>query len=198
MPLELGLHLDINQLLRDCFVEPGQMTQLKDCHWLDADGDVKANARIAADMTIGATVTNAARYGAMRIVADWINQTIQLVARPRHFGGRQCYFVCPRQGQYVSVLWSPPGQRYFAGRRSWGNRVAYLSQYYGPGARAHYMANKLCDRIGGPGASLEWDVPPKPKGMRWRTYERLFKRCANYCDKAGVLPQEYRLDGDVV
>jgi hypothetical protein len=198
MPLELGLQLNINELLRDGFIEPDQMTELKDCHWLDDDGDVKANAQIAANMTKGSTLARAARYGAMRIVADWIEQTIQLVACPRHFGGRQWYFVCPRQVRYVSVLWAPPGQRFFAGRKSWGNRVAYLSQYYGPGARAHYMAIKLCDRIGGPGASVEWDVPPKPKGMRWRTYERLSNRCEKYCDKATVLPREYRLAGDVV
>ena len=194
MPLELGVDLDINQLLRDGFIEPGQMTQLKDIHWLDDDGDVKANAQIAADMTKGSTVANAARYGTMRIVADWIDQTIQLVAFPRHFGGQQWYFVCPRANRYVSVLWSLPGQRFFAGRKSWGNRVAYLSQYYGPGARAYYMAVKLCDRIGGPG----WDVPPKPKGMRWRTYERLSNRCEKYYDQAAVLPREYRLAGDVV
>jgi hypothetical protein len=87
MPLELGLNLDINELLRNGFIEPGQMTELKDCHWLNDDGDVKANARIAADMTKGSTLANAARYGAMRIVADWINQTIELAACPRHFGG---------------------------------------------------------------------------------------------------------------
>ena len=197
MPLELGLDLNINQMLREGFIEPGQMTELKDCHWLDDDGDINANARIAADMTKGPTVANAARYGTMHIVADWIYPTIQLVARPRHFGGWQWYFVCPREGRHVSVLWSPPGQRFFAGRKSWGN-VAYLSQYHGPGARAHYMAVKLCNRIGGPGAAEEWEVPPKPKWMRWRTYERLSKRCEKYWDQAGKLPREYLLASDVV
>jgi len=190
MPLELGLDLDINQLLSDGFIQPGQTTRLKDCYWLDADGDVKANAQIAAEMTTA--------FGTMRITAVWIKQIVRLVACPRHFGGRQWYFVCPRQGQHVSVLWSPPGHRFFAGRKSWGNGVAYLSQYYGPGSRAHYMAIKLCDHIGGPGASEEWDVPPKPKWMRWRTYERLSERCEIYRQRAALLPREYRLYGDVV
>jgi hypothetical protein len=198
MPLELGLQLNINQLLRDGFIEPGQITPFKDCHWLDDDGDLKANARICTDMTKGSTVANSACYGTMHIVADWIHQIIELVPCPRHFGGRQWYFVCPRQGRCVSVLWSPPSARFFAGRKSWGDRVAYLSQYYGPGSRAHYMARKLCECIGGPGASDEWDVPPKPKGMRWRTYERLSNRCEKYYDQAAVLPREYRLAGDVV
>lgn len=198
VPLELGLQLNINELLRTGFIEPNQTTQLKDFYWLDDDGEVRANARIAADMTKGATAISAACYGTMRIVADWINQTIQLVACPRHFGGRQWYFVCPRQGRHVSVLWSPPRQRFFAGRKAWGNDFAYRSQYYAAGMRARYMAIKLCERIGGPGASVEWVVPPKPKGMRWRTYERLAKRCQEYSDKGTWMPTKYLLSGDVV
>ena len=198
MPLELGLRLDINQLLRDGLLESGQITQLKDCHWFDADGEMIASARISADMTIGLREIYPADFSTMRIAADWIDQTIHLVARARHFRGQQWYAVCPRYGCDVSVLWSPPGQRFFAGRKSWGKHFAYLSQYYGPGSRAHYMARKLCDRIGGPGASGQWDVAPKPKGMRWRTYESLSSRCEEYWSKATVLPREHRLYGDVV
>jgi len=115
MPLELGLDLNINQLLRDGFIKPGQITPFKDCHWLDADGDTKANARITADMTKGSTVANAARYGTMHIVADWIHQIIELVACPRHFGGWQWYFVCPRESRRVSVLWSLPARDFSPG-----------------------------------------------------------------------------------
>ena len=198
IPLELGLSLNINQLLRGGFIESGRITQLRNYHWLDADRAVKASAQIAADMTKGSMVAYQDGYGEIRIVAEWIDQEVQLVARLRHFGGRQWYFVCPRQGQLVSVLWSPPGERFFAGRKSWGSNVAYLSQYYGHGARAHYNRIKLCDRIGAPGASEKWEVPPKPKWMRWRTYNRLADRYKKYCDKAETLPKEYRLDGDVV
>ena len=198
MPLELGLRLDINQLLRGGLIEPGQISPLKEYQWFDDDGELIASARIAADMTKGSMVAYPADYGEMRIVANWIDETIRLVARTRHFGGHQWYFVCPRENRYVSVLWSPPGKRFFAGRKSWGKHYAYLSQYYGPGSRAHHTARKLCDRIGGPGTSDQWDVPPKPKWMRWRTYERLSNRCENYYDKATVLPREYRLYDEVV
>ena len=193
MPLELGLDLCINQLLREGFLIPGEKSAPQSCHWLDLDGDVTANAVIAADMTIGKPV----RYGEMRILADWIDQTIQMTARRRHFGGQQWYFMCPCESRYVSVLWSPPGQKFFAGRKSWPN-VAYLSQFYTAGGRAHRMANKLCDRIGGPGASEEWDVPPKPKWMRWRTYERLSERCEAYRKRADILSREYQYVGGVV
>ena len=195
-PLELGLQLNINRLISDGFIQPGKKTQLSDFSWLDDEGDERATAKIAASITNPSAAD--ARYGTMRIAGDWINQTIRLVGCPRHFGGLQWYFVCPVQNRCVSVLWSLPGKRFFAGRKSLGKQVAYLSQYHPPEARAHYSADKLCDRIGGPGASDKWDVPPKPKGMRWRTYERLSNRIEKYRSKAGVLPRMFLLDGDVV
>ena len=195
MPLELGLSLNVNELLREGFIEPGQSSPPKDCHWLDDDGEVRATAVISASTTIRPSATG---YGEMHVVANWIDQTIRLAAQPRHFGGRQWYFVCPRANQRVSVLWSPPGKRFFAGRKSWGSDVAYLSQYYAAGPRAHYMANKLCDRIGGPGASELWEVPPKPMWMRWRTYERLVESCERYRDSATTLPIKYRLARGVI
>lgn len=162
---------------------------------LDEEGDERATARIEADLANPSA--DDARYGTMRIHANWINQTIRLVGCPRYFGGRQWYFVCPVQNRCVSVLWSLPGGRFFVGRKSLGKQVAYVSQYHSPGARAHYMKDKLCDRIAGPEAD-EWDVPPKPKWMRWRTYERLSKRFEKYGNEAGMLPRAFQLFGDVV
>jgi hypothetical protein len=144
VPLELGLQLNINRLISDGFVQPGRVTQLSDFYWLDDEGDVRATAQIEANLTI--TSADNARYGTMRIQANWINQPIHLVGRPRHFGGLQWYFVCPVQNRCVSVLWSLPGRRFFAGRKSLGKQVAYLSQYHPPGARACYSADKLFDR----------------------------------------------------
>ena len=195
VPLELGLQLNINQLIGDGLVQAGEVTQLSDFYWLDDEGDERASARIEADLTKPSA--DDARYGTMRIQANWINQTIRLIGCPRHFGGRQWYFVCPVQNRCVSVLWSLPGRKFFAGRKSLGKQVAYMSQYHSPGARAHYSADKLLDRIWGPVAD-EWDVLPKPKGMRWRTYERLSKRLEEYGREAGVLPRMFLLDGDVV
>jgi len=190
------LQLNINRLIRDGFIHPGKVTQLSDFYWLDDEGDARASARIEADLTNPSA--DDARYGTMRIYANWIDQTIQLVGCPRHFGGVQWYFVCPAQNRYVSVLWSLPRRRFFVGRKSLGKQVAYLSQYHSPGARAHYSADKLFNRIWGPDALDEWDVLPKPRWMRWKTYERLSKRFEKYGSEAGVLPRIFSLDGDVV
>jgi hypothetical protein len=78
------------------------VTQLSDFYWLDDEGDERASARIEADLT-NPSADNA-RYGTMRIHANWTNQTIQLVGCPRHFGGLQWYFVCSAQNRCVSVL----------------------------------------------------------------------------------------------
>ena len=196
IPLELGLQLNINRLISDGLIQPGKVTQPSDFHWLDDEGDERATARIEGDLTNPSA--DDARHGTMRIHANWINQTIRLVGCSRHFGGVQWYFVCPAQGRFVSVLCSLPGQRFFVSRKSLGKQVAYLSQYHSPGARAHYSADKLCNRIGGAGASDEWDVPPKPKWMRWRTYERLSNRIEKHRSEAGVLPRLFLPDGDVV
>ncbi|WFU55714.1 hypothetical protein QA639_40305 [Bradyrhizobium pachyrhizi] len=192
-PLELGLQLNINCLIRRDFIQPGKSTQPSRFQWLDDDGDERAAARLDADLTSPSGDT--ARCGTMRIQADWINQTVQIVGRPRHFGGVQWYFVCPAQGRHVSVLWSMPRKRYFVGRKALGNQIAYLSQYHSPEARAHYSAEKLIKRTWGPDAL---DELPKPKWMRWRTYERLSNKLQKFKSEAGVLPRLFLLDGDVV
>lgn len=191
MPLELGLELNINALIRGGLIEPGATTQLQQFRWFDGDGEPMAEASISAAMT-------PSEIGEFRIVADWINQTVRLVASPRPFGGVQWYFQCPTTARRASVLWSPPRKRYFASRQAWGKRVAYLSQFVGPASRAAYMAEKLCTRIGGPGLSDDWIVPPKPKGMHLATYQRLAARCENYNARATSLPRRYCLEGPVV
>jgi hypothetical protein len=51
--------------------------------------------------------------GWFRIQVGALDQWIVLVAQPRHFGGRQWYFLCPVTSRLVSVLWKPPGASRF-------------------------------------------------------------------------------------
>jgi hypothetical protein len=55
--------------------------------------------------------------GWFRIQLGQLDQRINLVAQPRHFGGRQWYFICPSMNRRVSVLWKPPGAPEFACRQ---------------------------------------------------------------------------------
>ena len=109
-----------------------------------------------------------------RQIGDEFDQRIILVARPRHLGGRQWYFTCPYENRRVSVLWMPAGAHSFACRQRWGRAVAYNSQCSDRIARAHRgqvrIKSALCS-IGGFDPE-EWEFPPKPKWMRWKTYKR--------------------------
>lgn len=111
-------------------------------------------------------------------------QRITLVARPRHFGGRQWFFVCPYLNRRAMVLWMPPGARDFSCRQRWQGRVAYASQFASPDDRAHggkdKIKRRLCE-IGGFDPE-EWELPPKPKWMRWRTYNRAVEKFDGYED----------------
>ncbi len=112
--------------------------------------------------------------GWLTIRLGGVEQSISLVARSRHFGGRQWYFVCPVTDKLASVLWRPNGASRFASREAWGRRVAYRSQFLDQNSRAHRAQAKIKWRLCEPDGldPKEWDFPPKPKWMRFRTYER--------------------------
>jgi hypothetical protein len=120
--------------------------------------------------------------GWFRIQIGKLDQRIILIARPRHFGGRQWYFICPYMNRRVSVLWMPNGAQRFACRQRWGRSVAYNSQCSDRIARAHggkaRIKSRLCS-IGGFDPD-EWDFPPRPKWMRWSTYRRAEQQFDRY------------------
>jgi hypothetical protein len=133
-----------------------------------------ASGIITADMSCP-------QEGWLRLEGD-LNERFTLVARPRHFGGRQWYFMCPSMKRPVSVLWRPPGARRFRSRQAWGRQVAYHSQFNDWTNRAHLGQARIKARLIGDLDPDEWDLPPKPKWMRWRTYNRHAKRYDAYED----------------
>jgi hypothetical protein len=175
--LEYGLKLDINRAFRDGLLTPGSKTQTR-IYWQGCEWIITAN------------LTGTER-GYTRIQIGELDGWVELAARPRHFGGRQWFFVCPHLNQRCSVLWMPPGARSFGCRQAWGPQVAYVSQCVGRDDRAHRgqakIRSRLC-RAGGFNPD-EWELPPKPKWMRWRTYNRTVERFERY---------ESMLDQDLV
>lgn len=105
---------------------------------------------------------------------------LRIVWVPIHYGGRRPLVLCPSCGKRRGVL--------YLWRRTGGfycrtcSRLAYRSQQLRPADRYHYEAGKVALRLGlGNGSwfgawdeamSAEPDIP-KPKWMRWPTYERL-------------------------
>jgi len=173
--LESGLKLDINRLARRGFIQPGAYSE-RGISWTNNyTGEQIASGLITADMS-------GQHEGWFRIRLEQLDQRIILVSRLCHFGGTQWYFMCPCINRRVSVLGKPPGARAFACRQKWGRQVAYSSQFQTATDRAHQGKAKinshLCS-IGGfdPDA---WDLPPKPKWMRWRTYNRAVEKFDRY------------------
>ena len=70
------------------------------------------------------------------------------------------------------MLYRPLGAAYFASWYAWGRRAAYASQFLDPIGRAWRTKAKVKAVLLGNEDPDEWDLPPKPKGMRWSTYER--------------------------
>jgi hypothetical protein len=65
----------------------------------------------------------------------------------------------------------------FASRHAWGRSAAFESQFLNSTGRLWRTKSKVKTRLIGDEDPDDWDLPPKPKGMRWATYER---RVAEY------------------
>jgi hypothetical protein len=85
----------------------------------------------------------------------------------------------------------PPGAHSFRCRQAWGRQVAYLSQCIGKADRADRGKAKIHSRLCSIGGfdPDKWDLPPKPKWMRWSTYKRAeakFDRYEAIVDRASL------------
>jgi hypothetical protein len=171
--LESGLKLDLNRLRRQGLVNAGASTCAV-VRW--------TNTSTSEEIAKGVITSNmeAKHEGWLRIQLGELDQTIILVPKPRHFGGYQWYFVCPVINRYASVLWMPSGADRFCSRHAWGRQVAYASQFADSDNRAHLGQAKIKSRLIGDLDPDEWDFPPKPKWMRWRTYNRYVERYDAY------------------
>jgi hypothetical protein len=107
---------------------------------------------------------------------EWevVEETILILRVPCRFGGLRPYFICPGMvngiacGRRVAKLHG--SGRYFLCRHCY--RLAHASQNEREWDRALRQANKIRQCLGGdPGMAAPF--PKKPKGMWWRTYERL-------------------------
>jgi len=87
-----------------------------------------------------------------------------------NYGGTRVWFECPGCGRRVAILY---GGRIFACRSCY--QIAYDSQREQHRDRLYRRAQKLHVRLGGDG-NLTHDLPRKPTGMHWDTFERMSRR----------------------
>jgi hypothetical protein len=107
---------------------------------------------------------------------DWrdVRQRVPITWTECHLGGRRPWFKCDvySNGRYcgrrVTTIYS--GDDFFACRHCCG--LGYASQQEPVRERGIFTARKIRMRLGG-GESVGAPFPDKPKGMHWRTYDRL-------------------------
>lgn len=185
--VEGSLTLDLSKLMRDRALRPGH-SDAGTLSWHNvATGERTSSIRYAAAL--------GSQSGALRLVytstSNWsresrnLDYSVELVTTPQPFGGVRWWFLCPRTGAHVTKLHLPPGAWTFASRSAY--RLGYRSQRETPRDRALSRAFKLRRRLGATGAI--GDYVPKPKWMRWRTYDREMLRIAE---------AEFVVDGHMV
>ena len=111
-----------------------------------------------------------------------MHEKIHLVPRAQPFGGHRLFAKCPFSSRLCRCLYLLNGSAKFRSRHGYQVRPQHMTQ----GLPAHYrllerrngIADKLLRRL--PSASREAldgsDVPPRPKGMHMKTYQRLAAR----------------------
>ena len=104
----------------------------------------------------------------MKSTGEVVAQRVRMQTTPCHLGGERHWFICPRCNKRVAVLYAPG--RYFTCRQCGG--LSYATQKESVGDRASTKANKLRTRLGWELGILNGEGV-KPKGMHWRTYNRL-------------------------
>ena len=129
---------------------------------------------------------------------EWedVNETVRIVRTPCRFGGARPYFVCPGVVnriaccRRVAKLYGPG--RYFVCRHC--NRLSHASQSEDAQRRSMRRASKIRQRLGG-NAGTGSPLPPKPKGMWRRTYERLREQAFDAEERAdeALVPHLARL-----
>jgi hypothetical protein len=107
--------LDLNRLAGKEFIRLGANIGGRGITWTHSYWGEIATGYISADMS-------GQNEGWFRIQLGDLDQWIILVARPRHFGGRQWYFMCPVRNRPVSVLWKPNGATRFCSRQPWADK----------------------------------------------------------------------------
>lgn len=122
-------------------------------------------------------------YSCRVLGGDWqyLDYAVSLQTTTCRYGGKRYWFTCPAVGcgQRVAVLYL--GGKYFACRKCY--QLAYKSQRETLEDRAIRKLNKLRER-------LEWEPGflngrgLKPKGMHWKTFNRLYAQHDELVDQA--------------
>lgn len=97
-----------------------------------------------------------------------VEENVPLDRTPCNFGGERLWFLCPRCSRRVAVLYAA-GKRFLCRHC---HDLSYGSQSEIYSDRMMRKARKIRRRLGA--SENLWDpILEKPKGMHWRTFDRL-------------------------
>lgn len=101
------------------------------------------------------------------------NYLVDLIYTNPHYGGKRWWFRCPNLhcARRVGILYLGPEM---ACRHC--HRLAYGTQNESCPLRLLSKSQKIHMRLGGDGRAPGDNIPPKPKGMHWKTYHRYLNR----------------------
>lgn len=152
--------LDVNYLNRAGYLTPGVTSNQS---W-NCGGEPAGNICIhASDDGITLVYRTSSNGG------EWqdVREPVTIIWEPCNFGGQRPYFLCPRCGNRIMKLY---GLDRFLCRSC--NHLAYQCQRESASDRTLRKDWKLRAKLGGkPG--MDSPIPDKPKGMHWRTYNRI-------------------------
>ena len=154
--------LDIRKLQRDGLLTPGRAFGWQ---WTVNGNEVASiQMRTEADRVI-------LNYRSRSNGGEWqlMEYPVYLEWTGLHFGGRRAWFLCPARGcgRRVAILF---GGSIFACRHC--HKLAYECQRETDADRAMRRADTIRRRLGW-GAGIANLEGGKPKGMHWKTFERL-------------------------
>lgn len=157
------LRLDLADLRRLGAFTPGALCSVQ---WTDGRGD-DAGSILTRMQPTGDALT--LRYSVRASDDDeWqpISEQIDLEATPCHYGSSRLWLICPTCQSRRRVLYSLGGR--FRCRQC--HNLAYTSTRDDAHDRSLRRIRKLQKRLGSTTSEL-FEVPPKPPGMHWDTYE---------------------------
>ena len=155
--------VDVRRWKRDNLLSPGRTFSWQ---WT-REGEVVASIRVRTESD--RVILDYRHRGSGE---DWEseNYPVRLDWTPCNFGGERAWFRCPAVGcgRRVAILY---GGKIFACRRCY--QLAYPSQRETTYDRAARQADKIRARLDWEQGILNPKGWMKPKGMHWRTFERL-------------------------
>lgn len=114
---------------------------------------------------------------------ELIRYSVNIIDSFPPYGGRRWWWVCPRTAATSYKLFLPNGGRRFLSRQAY--RLGYACQRETDCDRLMRKARKLHRQLGGDGQAIGDNFdPPKPKWMRWKTYERKLEEWHNAEERA--------------